>query len=66
MAADPKPAVLITEAESELAEASRWYDEQAGLGQRFLDAVTETLRKIEQHPELHPAPASLSGAASRP
>ncbi|MCB1036406.1 MAG: type II toxin-antitoxin system RelE/ParE family toxin [Acidobacteria bacterium] len=41
--------------EADLEEAAQWYeDRQAGLGDAFLDAVLELLRRIFDHPQHFP------------
>src|SRR5437879_5555556 len=46
---------LRPEAEDDLAEAAVWYEEQQpGLGQRFLDAVTATVSRISTLPLAFP------------
>lgn len=42
--------VITDEAELDIAEAYRWYEEQAGLGRTFLDAVGIQLGMIQSHP----------------
>jgi plasmid stabilization system protein ParE len=50
-----KRLTYLSIAETELAEALRFYDEQQPeLGKIFLDAVAEAGEKIRQHPELWP------------
>jgi plasmid stabilization system protein ParE len=45
------PLILRPEAEKDLLNAYRWYDERtAGLGQRFLESVERTLTQIEREP----------------
>ena len=47
---------LRSVAEADTAEAIRWYAEQKpGLDARFLEALSLTLRTIEQNPTLYPA-----------
>ncbi len=42
-------------AETDAAEAMRWYAEQKpGLDSRFFEALSSTLRSIEQNPKLYP------------
>lgn len=42
-------------AEEELTEAALYYEDQVeGLGERFIDAVEVTLRRIERSPHIHP------------
>ena len=46
---------LRKEAESDLATAASWYEEQrTGLGQEFLDAALETLHSIAKFPSMYP------------
>ena len=46
---------LRQEAEADLAEAARWYEEQQpGLGSEFLDEVRRSLSSISDHPGLYP------------
>lgn len=41
-------------AASDLADAMAWYDaEQSGLGNEFLNAVDDTLRRVAAHPLLY-------------
>ena len=48
------PLILRPEAEEDLLDAYRWYDEQVpGLGPRFLEAVERALGQIERNPELY-------------
>jgi hypothetical protein len=61
MADRPLKAVLIEEAENELSDAGQWYEAQAGIGQRFLGAVNDAIRTIEDSPERHPAPPGYRG-----
>jgi toxin ParE1/3/4 len=43
---------VLTEAESEVAEAAQWYEEQReGLGLEFLDSFSGAVESIEQHPQ---------------
>ena len=43
------------EAEADLAEAKRWYDERReGLGADFVLCVEEALEKVRRNPEIHP------------
>jgi plasmid stabilization system protein ParE len=42
-------------AEADVAEAIRWYEEQApGLGDRFLHSFEATLQRIAKNPRLYP------------
>ena len=46
---------LRSVAEADAAEAIRWYAEQKpDLASRFLEALSSTLRSIEQNPNLYP------------
>ena len=48
-----KRVTYLSVAETELAEATEYYDQQQpGLGQDFLDAVRRTEAAIQQNPEL--------------
>jgi plasmid stabilization system protein ParE len=48
-----KPAFFSYYAEVDLREQYRWYEEQQlGLGRRFIQAVDETVKRIEQNPLL--------------
>ena len=43
------------EAEQEVREARRWYEEQKpGLGGRFADAIDETLQRLSANPSVFP------------
>jgi plasmid stabilization system protein ParE len=45
---------LLAEAEEEAREAAHWYEQRrAGLGDAFLDALAQTLARIERTPRLH-------------
>ena len=47
---------LRSVAEADAAEAIRWYAEQKpGLDDRFLEALSVTLRNVERNPKLYPA-----------
>jgi plasmid stabilization system protein ParE len=49
------PLSLRPEATDEIQEAFRWYERQRpGLGFEFLQAVRETLAKIEEAPQRYP------------
>ena len=42
------------EAREEFLESVRYYElQQPGLGRRFLETVTETIRRIQDHPNMH-------------
>ena len=46
--------LIRPEAEADMAEAQRWYDQQRkGLGDAFLLCVEEALRRIRRTPEIH-------------
>ena len=46
--------ILRPEAEEDLRDAYRWYDEHVpGLGLRFLASVEQTLGRIEHSPQLY-------------
>ena len=48
-----KGLTYLSVAESELAEAAQYYDEQEpGLGRKFLDAIVDASEKIRRNPEL--------------
>ena len=43
------------QARTELVESIRYYEsQQLGLGRRFLEAVTEGIRRIQAHPKMYP------------
>jgi len=43
--------IVRTEAEADIADARAWYDaRQAGMGDRFLQSVDQTLQRIERMP----------------
>lgn len=47
--------ILRPEAEADIAEAYRWYEEQSpGLGAEFVRAVDACLSSIERQPDLYP------------
>nr|VFK79503.1 MAG: ParE toxin of type II toxin-antitoxin system, parDE [Candidatus Kentron sp. SD] len=46
--------VITEEAASDIANARRWYQEQAGLGAAFIEQVEEQLEFIERHPQARP------------
>jgi toxin ParE1/3/4 len=47
-----KPVQFTPVARSEVAAASRWYeDKREGLGDEFLERVDEAVRQVEQSPE---------------
>lgn len=47
-----RPIGFGPEARVEFLESVRYYEEQqTGLGQRFLDSVTDALQRIQSHPE---------------
>jgi toxin ParE1/3/4 len=44
---------FLRDAEAELVESARWYEENSpGLGARFLDEVERTLAILGEHPEI--------------
>jgi hypothetical protein len=43
-------ARILPEAEAEIQASAQWYEDQAGLGDAFLNAVVEALLSIERHP----------------
>lgn len=45
------PIVFQLEAQAEFDEALDWYEQQAGLGQNFLECIAEVLTRIESMPE---------------
>ena len=46
---------LRPEAETDIEEAARWYEQQrGGLGDEFLDEVSMTLAAISDNPRLYP------------
>ncbi len=48
------PLILRPEAEEDLLDAYRWYDERvSGLGLRFLESVEQALVRIERSPQLY-------------
>ena len=47
------PVILRPEAEQDLEAARDYYDEQAGLGQAFVDRVSEVLDRIGDTPRLY-------------
>lgn len=47
--------ILRPEAEADIAQAYRWYEEQTpGLGQEFIRAVDACLASVERQPDLNP------------
>ncbi|MDH4457968.1 MAG: type II toxin-antitoxin system RelE/ParE family toxin [Nevskia sp.] len=42
--------VITGEAEADIADAIRWYDQQAGIGADFIAALDQRLTFIEQQP----------------
>ncbi len=47
--------VIRPEAEADLADAQRWYEERReGLGDDFLLCIEETLDRIRRNPEIYP------------
>ena len=50
-----KPLIVRAEAEADLAEAFRWYEQQVrGLGAQFLLCVDAVMASIERNPQLYP------------
>ena len=50
------PLILRPEAEEDLLDAYRWYEERVpGLGLRFLESVERALGQIERSPQLYAA-----------
>ncbi len=48
------PVILRRKAKSEFAAAAKWYErQQPGLGERFVTAVKQVLRRIGNNPFLH-------------
>lgn len=48
------PVILSPEAEQDVRDASAWYDAQRiGLGQDFLDRLSDALKRIGTMPELY-------------
>jgi len=47
------PVILSPTADREFEEAAAWYEQEAGLGETFVERVQEALDRIEQMPELH-------------
>jgi plasmid stabilization system protein ParE len=47
------PVILSPAADREFEEAAAWYEDEAGLGKRFVNRVQEALDRIGQMPELH-------------
>jgi toxin ParE1/3/4 len=47
------PVILSPAADREFEEAAAWYEQQAGLGEKFIERVQESLDRIGQLPELH-------------
>jgi plasmid stabilization system protein ParE len=48
------PVTIRRVARSEIKEAHDWYEgRRKGLGERFLDAVKDTIRRVGQTPEMH-------------
>lgn len=48
-----RPVVLSPAADRKFEEATVWYEQKAGLGERFVDRVQETLDRIGPMPELY-------------
>jgi plasmid stabilization system protein ParE len=47
------PVVLTEDAENDFDTAANWYQEQGGLGLRFIAQIRAVLNPIGQMPELH-------------
>ena len=48
-------AIISSRAQKEIAFSWQWYeDRQPGLGDRFLNAVIDRIRTIEQNPDRYP------------
>ena len=47
------PVILSPAADREFEEAAAWYEQEAGLGDKFVERVQEALDRIGQMPELH-------------
>ncbi|HYT89345.1 MAG TPA: type II toxin-antitoxin system RelE/ParE family toxin, partial [Gemmataceae bacterium] len=47
------PVILRPEAAQDVASAENWYEQQAGLGQAFLDRLSEALDRIAATPEMY-------------
>jgi plasmid stabilization system protein ParE len=47
------PVVLSPTAERDFEEAATWYEQHAGLGERFVERIQEALNRIGAMPELH-------------
>lgn len=50
---------LRPEADEEIEQAARWYQQQSGLGEQFLTEVVDALLEVERHPQRYPAPPGL-------
>ncbi len=50
-----KPHIILVEAETEFSDAFEWYESRSpGLGRRFIDAATDTLRRVCASPRSFP------------
>lgn len=47
------PVILRPEAEQDVESTRDWYEQQAGLGQAFLDRVSDALDRIGAMPEMY-------------
>jgi plasmid stabilization system protein ParE len=47
------PVILSPAADREFEAAVAWYEQNAGLGERFVEQVQDALDRIGQRPELH-------------
>jgi plasmid stabilization system protein ParE len=61
------PIRISEEADAEMAEAARWYEEhRAGLGSEFLDAVDEAVVRIGETPRMgSPVPGTSDQSIRR-
>lgn len=49
------PLLIRSEAEADIDEAYRWYeDQQEGLGAEFVKVLEDAFAKIRTHPEMYP------------
>lgn|SRR5690625_95865 len=50
------PVRLRSEAEQDIEDAARWYEQQReGLGQEFIDEVLRSLKAVAEQPSSYPA-----------
>ena len=47
------PVIFSPAADREFEEAAAWYEQEAGLGDEFIERVQEALDRIGRMPELH-------------